>query len=103
MEDIQVPSFPVPNLIHKPRIPSPSEAGLIQRMLLSVRTKMSRIDDEIKRPQDVVKRQQETMQELLSVRDGLSKYTKESEAILSPIDRFPSELLSEAFQLLLPP
>jgi hypothetical protein len=95
MEDIHVPSFPVPDLIHKPRKPSPSEASLIRGTLSGVHNSMSRLDDEIKRLQG-------TVQELLAVRDGLSKYAKKNEAILSPIDRLPPELLSEIFQRLLP-
>lgn len=94
--DIQVPSFPVPDLIHEPRVPSQSEASLIRRTLSGVHADISCLDDEIKRFQ-------ETTQELLRVREILSNYAKENEAILTPIERLPPEILSEIFLRLLPP
>jgi hypothetical protein len=86
MTDVQIPSFPVPDLIHKPRVPSQSETVLIRSILSAVHTNISRLDDEIRQLE-------ETKQELLRLRGALFEYTKDNEAVLTPIERLPPELL----------
>jgi hypothetical protein len=96
LTNTQVPSFPVPDLIHKPRVPSSFEANLIQRTLSGVRSNILRLDDMMQQLQDI-------MQKISIFREGLSTYVKEYEAVLSPIERLPPELLSEIFLHLHPP
>src|SRR5262245_30894222 len=83
---IQVPSFPVPDLIHNSRTPSQAEVELVRETLSEVRADISHLDEEIRRLREITN-------DLLRVQEALSKYTKENEAILTPIERLPPELL----------
>jgi hypothetical protein len=96
MADIQDPQFPVPDLIHTQRVPTQFEARLARETFVRVHTDMSRLDDEVKRLQEIT-------QELLRSRKALSKYMEKHETVLTPIERLPSELLSEIFIHLLRP
>jgi hypothetical protein len=87
--EIQTPSFPVPQ---NPRDPSQSNANLFRKTLWGVQSDISRLDDEIKRLQ-------ETTEQLLKLRQNLSKHVNEHEALLSPVQRLPPELLSKIFVL----
>jgi hypothetical protein len=87
--EIQTPSFSVP------RDPSQSHANLFRKTLWRVQNDISRLDDEIKRLQD-------TTEQLLKLRQNLSKHVNEHEALLSPVQRLPPELLSKIFVCLLP-
>lgn len=86
---------PVPALIGTNHIPSGSEAHAIRDAISSVQPSLSALDDNITQLQaELAKLQQK--------RQILHSYSQEHRSLISPIRRFPAEVLGEVFSYCLP-
>jgi F-box-like len=90
---IQLPTTPVPDLIHGARgayVASESQVQLIHDTISSAQADISQLDGEIYRLQAL-------LDGLIHKRDTLQTYTRSHTALIAPIGRLPPEILSEIF------
>jgi hypothetical protein len=90
VNDIELPTTPVPDLLSGNYIPTESQTQMICDTISSAQADISQLDGEITRLQAV-------LDGLAHKRDALRKYTNLHMALVAPIRRLPPEVLSEIF------
>lgn len=84
LEDISTPEAPFPELLNHNHAPSHLEARVIRDALSEIFIKISRIDAELIR--------------LQSAKEKLQRFKYQHEVIVSPLRRFPNEILFEIME-----
>lgn len=90
IEGVTSPTSPVSELLAQNRAPLVFESKTIQRSILEAESSISRLDTEINRLQ-------ETLGSLERKRKALDDYVCRHRGLMSPIRRFPSELMIIVF------
>ncbi|KIM84159.1 hypothetical protein PILCRDRAFT_818480 [Piloderma croceum F 1598] len=90
VNDIELPTTPVPELLGGNYIATESQTQMICDTISSAQADISQLDGEITRLQAV-------LDGLAHKRDALHKYTNLHMALVAPIRRLPPEVLSEIF------